>query len=267
MKNNKSPYLDSQMARYYAAASGPLQFDAPARDLVDCLNVLPGSRILDIGSGSGLIAAAAFEAGRGTGSVFALDGSIEMLRQQREKGVIRIAADAQDLPFAAGVFDRVAAGFVITHLRDYRRALSNWIRILRQDGILAISAWDAGSTKVSEVWKAAIQQAVPSAVIEEEFTSVIPGDEFFTNRANLVQIFKESGLKNIKEKTNTYFISMNVEQYIDTKIGSVEGTIVRRYLGAEAWASFVQGLAATLRHQFPVRIEYTRKVHFVCGQK
>jgi ubiquinone/menaquinone biosynthesis C-methylase UbiE len=41
-----------------------------------------------------------------------------MLKQQQNIQVRRVAANAQNLPFYASIFDRIASGFVITHLPD-----------------------------------------------------------------------------------------------------------------------------------------------------
>jgi ubiquinone/menaquinone biosynthesis C-methylase UbiE len=252
------------MARYYAMASGPLQFQQPAHDLVSFLQISAGDTFLDIGSGSGLIAKAAMEVSR---FVTALDSSIEMLRQQQNTGVRRVVADAQELPFDADTFDRIAAGFVITHLPDYRKGLKDWKRVLRPGGFLAATAWEVGTTKVSDVWKMTLKKYTDVALVDAEFCRIIPSDEFFSIRGNLVNAFKESGFVRVKEDMKTYLVSMEIEQYIETKIGSVEGTIVRKQVGPEQWDRLVEELNDQLQDQFSDRIEYSRKVHFVLGQK
>src|SRR5688572_1383615 len=95
---NKSPYLDSRMAEFYAKASARYQFERPAEDLVKWLKIANGERILDIGSGSGAVASAARKIVGPSGLVVALDASIEMLKQQRDVRT-RSVACAPDLPF------------------------------------------------------------------------------------------------------------------------------------------------------------------------
>ena len=267
MNKQKSPYLDPKMARHYAKTSGPLQFQRPARDLVSFLKVATGHAVLDIGSGSGLIARTAAVASGKTGFVVALDSSIEMLRQQRNIEVRRVVANAQNLPFDDGMFDRIAAGFVITHLPDYRKGLKDWKRVLLPGGVLAATAWEAGSTNVTEVWKAVLKKYVNMTLVETDFSRTIPSDEFFSVRGNLVAVFKETGFVCVIEEVRTYLVSMQINQYIESKIGSVEGTIVRKHLGSEQWGRFVEELTITLQERFPNGIEYPRNVHFVSGQK
>jgi ubiquinone/menaquinone biosynthesis C-methylase UbiE len=268
-KNSRriSPYLDPQLARYYAKASAPHQFIQPARDLVQYLTISAGDKVLDIGSGTGLIASAASEVAGIKGVVFAFDSSLEMLRQQRSIRIIRVVGDAQDLPFNNETFDRIAAGFVITHLKDYKKGLSEWTRVLRPGGILAATAWEIASTTVSEIWKSTLKEFVDLNRVEKEFARVIPWDEFFSVQSNLIKSLEEAGLIEVKAKTNTYRMSMNLNDYIDTKMGSVEGTIARDQIRGETWNQFVTALTNNLKNEFPQRIEYTRNVHLVSGQK
>ena len=266
MNKQKSPYMDSNMARHYAKASGPLQFQQPARDLISFLKVAPGHAFLDIGSGSGLIATFANGATGEAGFVVALDSSIEMLKQQN-KQVRRIVANAQDLPFDACTFERIAAGFVITHLPDYRKGLKDWKRVLRPGGVLGATVWEAGTTKISEIWKTVLKKYINIGLVQEKFSRTIPSDEFFSIPGNLMAVFKESGFVCVMEDVRTYLISMQISQYIESKIGSVEGTIVRKHLAPEQWSRFVHELTIMLQEQFPHGIQYPRNVHFVSGEK
>jgi ubiquinone/menaquinone biosynthesis C-methylase UbiE len=261
------PYSDPQMAKYYANFSAKYQFTQPAKDLAALLNISSGQHILDIGSGSGLIATAASEIVGSSGLVFALDASIEMLKQQKMNRVNRVVADAEQLPFAEGVFERIAAGFVISHLSDYSKGLENWVRVLRPGGVLAASAWEITAIKVAEMWKAMIKQYLDLNQVEEAAARIIPSDQFFSLRDNLTKVFKDAGLMNAKAETKTYLISMNVDQYIDSKIGSVEGTIIRNHLDQERWREFLAKLREDLLTEFPQRVEFSRNVHFVSGEK
>src|SRR5712691_279555 len=93
----------------------------PARDLVAFAEPTPGSRALDVGTGTGVALVAARDALGGTGLAVGVDRSIGMLRT----GVaahpgLRAAAEAVDLPFRSSAFDLVTANFVIHHFADLR---------------------------------------------------------------------------------------------------------------------------------------------------
>src|SRR5205085_106539 len=61
-----------------------------------------------------------------------------------------VEADATRLPFADGTFDVVVLGEVLEHIEDDRAAVAEAARMLKADGVLAVSvprnpAWFSGS--------------------------------------------------------------------------------------------------------------------------
>lgn len=197
----------------------------------------------------------------------ALDSSIEMLKRQQGSARIRTVACAPDVPFVDDVFEAVTAGFVLTHIQDYAAALVQIIRALRPGGILGATAWGSGTTKVSEVWKSTIRQYVDPEAVQKEFDRIIPWDELFSESKHIVEAFKSAGFVDVKVETKDYLISVDLQEYIATKIGSIEGTIVRDNLTEEGWKEFLGQLLFSLQEQFPDGIKYTRNVHFVSGRK
>jgi ubiquinone/menaquinone biosynthesis C-methylase UbiE len=263
----KSPYLDSQMAEYYANASARHQFKRPAEDLVKWLKITKGEKTLDIGSGTGTVATAAWRAVSSSGFVVSLDSSIEMLKQQQGDDRQRTVGCAPELPFLNGVFDAVTVGFVLTHIPDYAAALLQIVRVLRPQGRLGATAWGSGTPRVSEVWKNVMEQFVNIKTVQEEFARIIPWDELFSERMHLAEAFTTAGFIDVETETNEYLISMQPQEYIATKIGSIEGTIVRNSLQENGWLQFLKQLLFSLEEQFPDGIQYTRNVHFVSGRK
>src|SRR6476660_8724666 len=103
-----SPYLDRQVASAYARLAAPSQFACPARDLVGLLDVSPGARVLDVGSGTGLVASALAEAVGATGQVVAIDPSAAMLSAVRPQPPYHlVVAQLPGLPFPDAAFDAV----------------------------------------------------------------------------------------------------------------------------------------------------------------
>lgn len=76
---------------------------------------LVGARVLDVGAGTGVVAAAALA--HGAREVVALDLAPGMLRHAPPP-VRRVLADAARLPFADRTFDLAAAAFSLSHLPD-----------------------------------------------------------------------------------------------------------------------------------------------------
>jgi ubiquinone/menaquinone biosynthesis C-methylase UbiE len=110
------------------------------REIVGGLGIEPGSTVLDVGTGTGVLVPLLLEATDGKGQIVALDFSGQMLRRAQAKGhpVAYVQGDAQRLPFPAESFDWVICNAVFPHFPDQRRALSEASRVLRQGGQLVI---------------------------------------------------------------------------------------------------------------------------------
>lgn len=105
------------------------------------LGDLRGRRVLDVGCGTGRLAAALTE--RAGSKVWGIDRSEEMVMVARATlpagvGVRRGAAE--HLPFRDGWFDRVTMSLVL-HLLDRPRALTEARRVVSSDGRIAISTF------------------------------------------------------------------------------------------------------------------------------
>ena len=96
-----------------------------------------GGRLLDIGAGTGGIAAAALARDPSL-SAIAADFSIEMIRSGRQRGDTRdvrwCAADALHLPFPDNTFDTVTSGYLIRNVSDASRAFAEQARVVRPGG-------------------------------------------------------------------------------------------------------------------------------------
>jgi len=110
------------------------------REIVTGLGIEPGSAVLDVGTGTGVLMPLLLEATNGKGQIVALDFSGEMLRRAQAKGypVAYAQGDAQRLPFPAETFDWVICNAVFPHFPDKRRTLSETSRVLREGGRLVI---------------------------------------------------------------------------------------------------------------------------------
>lgn len=94
----------------------------------------PAPLILELGIGTGRVAAPVREAG---GRVVGVDLAREMLAIARAKGLDRLAqADVAHLPVGGGLFDGALAVQVLHHVPDWRGALAEVARALRPGGLL-----------------------------------------------------------------------------------------------------------------------------------
>lgn len=110
-----------------------------------------GGRTLEIGVGTGLVAAAFRQRGR---DVVGIDISVEMLRRAHDRLGARVAlADAERLPVRTGSVDNAYAVWVFHLVRDAAAVLREAARVLRPGGrLLVVTALDqGGDTDVDEV--------------------------------------------------------------------------------------------------------------------
>ena len=100
---------------------------------------LAGSRVLDVGAGTGAAGEAARAAG--AGCVVAVDVAPGMLRAGDGTRDAAVVGDALSLPFAAGAFDVAVAAFSFNHLGDPAAGFVEARRVVRGGGAVLASAY------------------------------------------------------------------------------------------------------------------------------
>lgn len=118
-----------------------------AERLVASSNIGLGDRVLDVATGTGLVAFAAAERIGKQGSVEAIDISKGLLEQARRKvtsrkgGNIRFRlADAEETDFASAAFDQIFCCEALVLFQDPLAVLRNWHRLLKPGGQIAFTS-------------------------------------------------------------------------------------------------------------------------------
>lgn len=262
-----SPYCDQTVAEAYDRVAVPLQFAAPARDLVTAAGLRAGQRVLDVGTGTGAAALAAVRAVGPAGQVVGVDPSLAMLRRFHPHGAARVAAHAGALPCAAGSFDAVLASFVLSHLDDVPRALDQMIAVLRPRGVIGAATWGARTTPVSEVWNEAVALFTNPAALQSAFRAVIPGDGWFSDPAHLHAAMTAAGLRRVEVRRREYRATLTAARYASLKEAGIEGALLRRRLGEPGWREFRRALVERFERRLGPSVTYTRDVHIATGRR
>ena len=129
----------ARCAKGYLDGFGPLVGEAIA-PLLDEVKVSAGERVLDVGTGPGLVAARAADRGA---RVIGIDFSEDMLAEARRlhpETEFR-AGSADALPFGDSEFDVVVGNFVLHHTGQPDRVLQEAFRVLRPGGRMAFTVW------------------------------------------------------------------------------------------------------------------------------
>ena len=108
--------------------------------LLDAAGVKAGTKVIDIASGPGYVAAAAARRGA---TVIGVDFSAAMVAeaQRRNPDVEFREGDAEQLPFTDGLFDAAVMNFGILHLERPDQALAEACRVLCRGGRFGFTVW------------------------------------------------------------------------------------------------------------------------------
>lgn len=152
----------SRCAPIYMDGFGALVKEAIG-PLLDAVKIGKGDRVLDVGTGPGLVAEKAAESGA---DVVGIDFSEAMVAEARRLHPdLRFEeATADSLPFDDGEFDAVVGNFVFHHLGKPAQALGEAFRVLREGGRLAFTVWaDLSKLEAFGLFFAAVEEHVGSA--------------------------------------------------------------------------------------------------------
>jgi SAM-dependent methyltransferase len=139
---------ESGFARLTAHAIGPL---------LDAARVGAGRRVLDLGTGPGLVAAEAVRRGADVVAVDAEPGMARIAARNVPEAEVRVAV-LPELPFADAAFDAVVGNFVINHVGDPELTLKELRRVLRPGGRLALTCWVMPGSGMLAVLRNAMEQ-------------------------------------------------------------------------------------------------------------
>jgi ubiquinone/menaquinone biosynthesis C-methylase UbiE len=151
----------------------PLGFWARlGRRTIERLDLPPAARILDIGCGTGASALPAAERIGPEGRVIGVDLAERLLEIARRKAAERrlanaefIAGDMERLPYPDGHFDAVVSVFSLFFVADMAKALRELWRMLRPDGVLAVTSWGARMFEPgTSAWWSAVREVRPDLV-------------------------------------------------------------------------------------------------------
>jgi SAM-dependent methyltransferase len=123
----------------------PALFGAWAAPVADAAAIARGQDVLDVTSGTGVLAREAARRVQPSGKVIGLDRNDGMLAVARRKApeIEWRQGQAEALPFGGDRFDAVVSQFGLMFFEDRALALAEMWRVLKPGGRLAVAVWDA----------------------------------------------------------------------------------------------------------------------------
>lgn len=142
MDHNVSKEL-VEAGRGYESLFVPALFETWTRHLVNGAGIEPGSHVLDVACGTGVLARAALARAGAEGRVVGADPAPGMLvvANEIEPGIDWVLCSAEALEVDDGAFDSVVSQFGVMFFEDRQQSANEMLRVMKPGGSLAIAAW------------------------------------------------------------------------------------------------------------------------------
>ena len=212
------------------------------------LNVGTGARVLEVGSGLGILAAAVASANEGVRVVGVEKSAEQIAAAVKTPSVAYVEGDAQRLDFPDGSFDVVYARFLLEHVPNPELVLREMRRVTRPGGRVAACENDTSLFRIDppcpafeDVW-ASFQR----------FQETLGGDSRIGRR--LFRLFGNAGFSDIELSLQCevhWHGSANFSSWIENVIGNIEsardGMVSSRFCSAAQIEHAIAELSALLQ--------------------
>lgn len=221
------------------------------------LQLRPGQRVLEVGSGTGIISREAAARIGARGQVIGVDPSRVMTAAARRLAraggfgprLVHTVGDGARLRFAANRFDRVFAVTVFLHVANSAAIVREMLRVTRPGGILAVQDQDFGSLTLDHPDRK-LTTRIMDGVVERMYPDHFSGRTLF---GRLVRL----GLRRVRLAVSV-FQDTTLEPYTHAMLRRRAENAVRLGLAtapaAALWMAEIERLAAT--GQFAFTLNY-----------
>jgi demethylmenaquinone methyltransferase/2-methoxy-6-polyprenyl-1,4-benzoquinol methylase len=216
--------LFAGLPRHYDRAGAALSFGQDPRwrrAMVEAVAAGGGERVLDVATGTGMVAQALVR--RYGCTVVGLDQSEAMLAQARRRverdaelrsRVSLVVGEAERLPFAVGEFDHLTFTYLLRYVADPAATLHELARVVRPGGRIASLEFGVPPAPVwRALWTAYVRIGLPALgrLVSPEWRDTgrflarsIP--EFYVNRspADVAALWEQAGIVDVRVRPMSF---------------------------------------------------------------
>ena len=198
-----------------------------ANRLIEYSGIHSGQKILDIATGTGLVAIEAAKIVGSSGQVVGVDISTGLLKVAQQKisaagisNIELVVADAENLDFPDNSFDRVLCCSALPWMRNLPTDLRLWHRFLVPDGLIGLCAHSETAFIAGVVLKR-VAQRYGVELIFSDLTGT--EDKSYT-------LLQEAGFEDVEVKTEQFGNYISLNQAKGTLEGSFKHPLCRPLL-------------------------------------
>ena len=166
----------------------------PASFLLEAAQVDAGTRLLDVGTGTGTVAGLACVRGARVTAVDAEPSMLTVARQHVPRALV-CQAILPDLPFSDDHFDCAVANFVLNHVGDPTATLTELRRVVRPGGRIAVTIWPYPPPTAQRLWRQILEAAAVTPLTD--LPRLPPDKDFARTCDGLSQLLRRAGLDNM----------------------------------------------------------------------
>jgi demethylmenaquinone methyltransferase/2-methoxy-6-polyprenyl-1,4-benzoquinol methylase len=204
------------LPRFYDQVGAIMSFGQDPRwrrALVDAVDPRPGQRILDVASGTGMVASALAE--RAGCEVVGLDQSPAMLGVARSRADGRVSfvqGEAEHLPFSDSEFDALSFTYLLRYVDDPAATMRELARVVKPGGRIGMLEFDVPhSPPLKALWRVHARVGLPllGRAVSRSWYDVGrflgPNiEQFHAGHPNLPQLWNDAGIHQVTQRRMSF---------------------------------------------------------------
>jgi demethylmenaquinone methyltransferase / 2-methoxy-6-polyprenyl-1,4-benzoquinol methylase len=180
--------------------------------MVEAVGPRPGQRLLDVATGTGMVAAALARKGA---DVTALDQSAAMLaiaRARHDTGITFVEGEAERLPFADASFDGLTFTYLLRYVDDPQATLKELARVIKPGGRIGMVEFGVPQNPtLRALWRAHTRAGLPligravSPAWYEVGRFLGPNiEQFHADHPQLAKLWNNAGIRVVTQRRMSF---------------------------------------------------------------